>query len=80
MIQKGANMKPIKNGAIIDDNSEIIEIRDGKNASFEDGYNYVTEGSEDTAYRAAHSGLIDGEFTLYANRADVEAAISSPTP
>lgn len=73
-------MKPIENGAIIDDNSEIIEIRDGKNVSFDDGYNYVTEGPEDTAYRAAHSGLIDGEFTLYATRADVEAAISSPTP
>jgi len=73
-------MKPIKNGAIIDDNSEIIEIREGKNISFDDGYDYVTEGPQDTAYRAAHSGLIDGEFTLYASRADVETAINSPTP
>lgn len=73
-------MKPIKNGAIIDDHSEIIDIRDGKNASFDYGYNYVTEGPEDTAYRTAHSGLIDGEFTLYATRSDLEAVINSPTP
>lgn len=73
-------MKPIKNGAIIDDHSEIIDIRDGKNSSFDDGYDYVTEGPEDIAYRAAHSGLIDGEFTLYATRADLEAVINSPTP
>jgi hypothetical protein len=73
-------MKPIKSGAIIDDHSEIIDIRDGKNASFDDGYDYVTEGPEDTAYRASHSGLIDGEFSLYATRADLEAVINSPTP
>ena len=72
-------MELIKSGAIIDDNSNIIEIAEGRNTAIDDGYLYMTDNKEDdTVFRVGASGFVDGEFTLHKTRADVEMAIGQP--
>lgn len=63
---------------IIDDNSQICEIVDGRNVSFDDGHTYKLSDDGEIMYRIDGQSFINGEFTPYASREALEVVINPP--
>lgn len=63
---------------IIDDNSRICEIVNGKNVSFDDGYAYEISEDGSTICRIDGQSFVDGEFTRHLSREALEEAICRP--
>ena len=66
-------MEKLAAGFIIDENSEIIEIKNGEATAY-DGYLYQIDTDnidEKKVYRCGQDGLINGEFDYHESIADL---------